>query len=189
MNFKIVGLVALVFFITVGCQDDTFIPKPKAMLRLEYPRAVEAQFQNDDFSFNYNLQAKPLVKNKNAIILEYPEMKGAIFITHKKIENNLDKLIADAQKLSFEHLKKADNITPRTFMNEEAKVYGTYFQIIGDAASPSQFYLTDSINHFVTGSTYFYTKPNYDSILPAATYLQADMRAIMETMQWREYDN
>lgn len=186
MNFKVVGLILFIFLFFVGCQEEVFIPKPKAMLRLEFPTPVEVEFKNDDFSFVYNELAKPIVKNRNAIILEYPEMKGAIFITHKNITNNLDKLIVDAQKLSFEHIKKADEIAPRTFINEDHKVYGTYFQIVGDAASPSQFYVTDSIKHFVTGSVYFYTKPNYDSILPAANYLQADMRAIMETLKWEK---
>ena len=134
----------------------------------------------------YNEEAKPFVKNKNAIVLEYPAMKGAIFISYKKVDGNLQKLISDAQKLSFEHMKKADNIEPRTFINEDDKVYGTYFQIIGDAASQSQFYLTDSIHHFITGSVYFYVKPNYDSILPAANYLQQDMREIMETLHWKD---
>jgi len=186
MNFKISGFVILFFLFFMGCQEEVYVPKPKAMLRLDFPTPVEAQFENDNFIFNYNELAKPIVKNKNAIVLDYPEMKGSIFITHKTIANNLETLIGDAQKLSFEHMRKADHIEPRTFINEDHKVYGTYFQITGDAASQSQFYVTDSIHHFVTGSVYFYTKPNYDSILPAANYLQADMRAIMETLRWKD---
>tara|TARA_R110000796_G_scaffold250788_3_gene380621 strand:+ start:23947 stop:24504 length:558 start_codon:yes stop_codon:yes gene_type:complete len=180
-------LYCLLFCVALlGCKEENTIPKPKAMLRLEYPNPKEAQFETDDFSFFYNEEAKPFVKNKNAIVLEYPAMKGAIFISYKKVDGNLQKLITDAQKLSFEHMKKADNIEPRTFINEDDKVYGTYFQIIGDAASQSQFYLTDSIHNFITGSIYFYAKPNYDSILPAANYLQQDMRGIMETLHWKD---
>jgi len=185
MSNKQVCLLFVWCIALLGCQEEHPMPKPKAMLRLEYPTPKEAQFETDDFRFNYNEKAKPFVKNKNAIVLEYPSMKGAIFITYKKVDHNLEKLLTDAQKLSFEHMKKADNIEPRTFINEEDKVYGTYFQIIGDAASQSQFYLTDSIHHFITGSAYFYVKPNYDSILPAATYLEEDMRGIMETLNWK----
>lgn len=185
MNFKIVGIVLLILLFG-SCEEENYFPKPKAMLRLEYPTPVEAEFKNDYFSFNYNEKSKPIVKDQNALVLDYPNMKGAIFITHKTIDNNLEKLISDAQKLSLEHLKKADNIEPRTFINQDDKVYGTYFRIIGDAASQSQFYVTDSLQHFLTGSVYFYTKPNYDSILPAANYLQSDMRAIMETLRWNE---
>ena len=180
------GCLLLFCLVLLSCKEENTMPKPKALLRLEYPTPKEAQFETDDFSFLYNEEAKPFVKNKNAIVLEYPAMKGAIFISYKKVDGNLQKLISDAQKLSFEHMKKADNIEPRTFINEDDKVYGTYFQIIGDAASQSQFYLTDSIHHFITGSVYFYVKPNYDSILPAANYLQQDMREIMETLHWKD---
>jgi len=38
----------------------------------------------------------------------------------------------------------------------------------------------------VTGSLYFYAKPNYDSILPAAMYLQNDIRRIMESLRWKK---
>ena len=61
-----------------------------------------------------------------------------------------------------------------------------FYEVTGNAASQAQFYVTDSINHFVTGSLYFYAKPNYDSIYPAANYLQKDIRRIMESMEWKE---
>jgi hypothetical protein len=35
----------------------------------------------------------------------------------------------------------------------------------------SQFYATDSTKHFVQG-TYFYAKPNFDSIMPATSYIK-----------------
>ena len=54
----------------------------------------------------------------------------------------------------------------------------------GDAASQAQFYLTDSVRHFLTGSIYFKTQPNFDSIVPAAAYLEKDIRRIMESLQW-----
>jgi gliding motility-associated lipoprotein GldD len=185
MKNKVSVFFILIVFAALGCKEENVMPKPKAMLRLDYPTPKEMLLETAHFSFNYNDRAKPIIKNQNAIVIDYPEMKGSIFVTHKKVEGNLQKLVADAEKLSLEHMKKADNIQPRTFINEENKVYGTYFQIIGDAASQSQFYLTDSVQHFITGSVYFYSKPNYDSILPAADYLQGDMRAIMETLRWK----
>jgi gliding motility-associated lipoprotein GldD len=60
-----------------------------------------------------------------------------------------------------------------------------FYQVGGNAATNAQFYLTDSIHHFVTGSMYFYAKPNFDSILPAADYVKKDIRHIMETMKWK----
>jgi gliding motility-associated lipoprotein GldD len=81
---------------------------------------------------------------------------------------------------------KADAIEPKIFENPKDRVYGMFYAVSGDAASQAQFYVTDSINHFVTGSLYFYAKPNYDSIYPAAVYLQNDILTIMETLRWRD---
>jgi len=32
---------------------------------------------------------------------------------------------------------------------------------------------------------YFYAKPNFDSILPAASYIKEDIRRIMESFEWK----
>ncbi|MEM9364131.1 MAG: gliding motility lipoprotein GldD [Bacteroidota bacterium] len=169
-----------------ACKDDV-LPKPKAMLRLDYP---EASYQNLnlDCSFSFDKNDISVVKeNKDcSLILDYPALKGSIYLTYKKVENNLDTLLTDAQKLSYEHVVKADNILEQPFVNPNEGVYGMFYEVSGNAASQSQFYVTDSTAHFVTGSLYFYAKPNYDSILPAAIYLQKDIRKIMESLQWKK---
>jgi gliding motility-associated lipoprotein GldD len=129
--------------------------------------------------------ANPKENKDLAYTLEYPEMKGAIFLSYRRLDNNLDKLTRDAKRLSYEHAVKAHNIVEQPFLNPDAKVYGSLFEVQGDAASQTQFFVTDSTDHFLTGSVYFYTKPNYDSILPAAAYLQNDIRNIMETLRWK----
>ena len=59
-----------------------------------------------------------------------------------------------------------------------------FYMINGNAATQSQFYVTDSVNHFVTGALYFDVKPNFDSLYPAIIYLRNDIRKIMETIKW-----
>ena len=117
--------------------------------------------------------------------MDYKGMKGSIFLTYKPVEGNIRELLSDAQKLSYEHVVKADNILEQPYVNADDRIYGMFYEVKGNAASQSQFYVTDSVNHFVTGSLYFYAKPNYDSILPAAVYLQRDIRRIMETLRWQ----
>ncbi|MEM7484798.1 MAG: gliding motility lipoprotein GldD [Bacteroidota bacterium] len=180
----IVCLIALILII--GCKDEV-LPKPNAMLRLDYPEAKYKEIQNDcTYAFELNALSE-LKENKDcSLVLDYPMMNGAVYITYKPIKQNLNTLLTDAQKLSYEHVVKADNIVEQPFVNKEKGVYGMFYEVSGNAASQSQFYVTDSTNHFVTGSLYFYAKPNYDSILPAAVYLQKDIRRIMETLRWKE---
>ena len=60
-----------------------------------------------------------------------------------------------------------------------------FYEVGGNAATNAQFYVTDSTKNFIVGSLYFYAKPNFDSILPAADYVKNDIRKIMETIEWK----
>jgi len=171
-------------FMALGCKGDV-LPKPGAMLRLDYPRADYVPVDLDcAYGFERNVHARVQGGKDCSMVLDYPEMKAAIYLTYKPVNGNLDTLLRDAQKLSFEHVVKADNIMDRPFVNPQEHVYGMFYEISGDAASQSQFYVTDSTQHFVTGSLYFHARPNYDSIFPAAVYLQGDILRIMETLRW-----
>ena len=112
-------------------------------------------------------------------------MRATIYITYKPVKDNLVKLLKDAQNLTYEHTIKATNIVEQPYLNTKDKVYGMFYEVDGNAASQSQFYITDSTRHFLTGSIYFRVRPNYDSIYPAAMYLKRDIRHIMETTHWK----
>jgi len=180
----------------VSCGNDP-IPKPHAYLRLDYPEANYAEESIEDipFTFEKNILAtkvltKPLKGDTKSygITIEYPSMAGTIYLTYKDIEKSKEHLMAflkDAQNFTQEHTIKADEISEQVYANKSQNVYGMFYEVGGNAASQSQFYVTDSISHFLTGSLYFYAKPNYDSILPAAYYLQNDIRKIMESVKWK----
>jgi gliding motility-associated lipoprotein GldD len=60
-----------------------------------------------------------------------------------------------------------------------------YYELHGNAATPIQFYMTDSVRHFFRASVYCNTIPNQDSLAPIHDYLRVDTRKIMESMIWR----
>lgn len=169
-----------------SCKDDT-MPKPFAHLRLDYEEASYMGFDSPcHFVFDYNTDTNVKVKQDCNITITYPRMKASVFLTYMPVSSNLETLLRDAQKLTYEHVIKADDIVELPFINTKDKVYGMFYQVGGNAATNTQFYLTDSINHFVTGSVYFYTKPNFDSIMPAASYIKDDVQTLMETLRWKE---
>lgn len=178
-------IIVLFCFLNTGCKNET-LPKPDGQLRLEYSVANYADFKNKyPFTFSFNENA--VIKNDKACGFEiiYPKMKATIFLTYKAVNGNIDKLLRDAQKLTYEHVIKADGIFEQPYINKDKKVYGMFYQVNGNAATNSQFYVTDSVRHFVTGSVYFYAKPNFDSIMPAADYIKNDMQTLMETLRWK----
>lgn len=132
-----------------------------------------------------NDQAVMSKKPRCGTDINYPNMKGTIYLTYQNVRNNnLDSMLQDAQKLAYDHTIKANSIPAYPFVNRDEKVYGMFYMINGNAATQAEFYVTDSIHHFLNGAVYFEAKPNYDSIFPAAEYLREDIRKIMESIKW-----
>jgi gliding motility-associated lipoprotein GldD len=179
----------VLFFMTLGlvsCKEES-VPKPSSQLSLKYPDGEYRSSENSSnyYSFQVNTSAKIKSKNSESLELYYPKMKATVYLTYKPVSNNINELLRDAQKLTYEHVIKADDILEQPFLNPENKVYGMFYEVGGNAATNAQFYVTDSTKNFVTGSLYFYTKPNYDSILPATSYIKKDIKKIMETFVWK----
>ena len=171
----------------VSCGEET-LPKPAAQLALQYdvPRYNAWEYGDCPYVFMKNTQAVVEYDGNCSAILKYPQLNGALYLTYRKADGNLRQLLTDAQKLTYEHVIKADEIYNQPYVDELNNVYGMFYDVSGNAASQSQFYVTDSLNNFLTGSIYFNTEPNYDSILPAAAYLKKDIKRILETLRWRE---
>lgn len=168
-----------------SCNDEVSV-KPAAKLRLDYPvPAYKTVEPNCAFAFDMNEYAVLQKKDNCAINIVYPKMNATIYMTYQQVRaNNLDSLLQDAQRLAYDHTIKANSIPAYPFVNPESKVYGMFYMINGNAATQAEFYVTDSIRHFLNGAVYFKAKPNYDSIYPAAEYLREDIRKIMETIVW-----
>ena len=110
--------------------------------------------------------------------------KAELHISYKKVNNNLAQLAEDSRTLAYKHSIKADAINERVFVNPEKKVYGTIYLIDGNAASPLQFYLTDSTSNFLRGALYIREVPNIDSIRPVIDFLTPDVIHLIETTEW-----
>jgi len=178
--------LALFLLLALFSCDEETIPKPKGYLRLEYPKHTYQKLSiKRPYSF---LVAKKTVLKplpQNWLTIYYPKLKASIDITYRPVTNNLKELLTEAQKLVFKHTAKADQIISNDFVNKEKKVFGSIYEITGNAASQIQFHATDSTHHFIKGALYFYAKPNYDSIIPAIDYLKKDMVKMMETLEWK----
>ena len=169
-----------------SCKDDV-LPKPKAYLSLEYPeKSYEKLALERPYSFNVLSAIILIDEEKNWMKIKYPNLKASLDSTYRPVENNLTELLTEAEKLVFKHAVKAEQIVPKDFVNTDKKVFGSVYEITGNAASHLQFHATDSTNHFIKGSLYFYAKPNYDSILPAVDYIKKDVLTLMETLEWKK---
>nr|WP_031426788.1 gliding motility lipoprotein GldD [Flavimarina sp. Hel_I_48] len=179
-------LVGFLSFSVFACKEDP-LPKPNGMLALNYPAANYESFDQSDcpYLFQKNDLGEVQFEKDCSVVISYPDLNGALYLTYRPVQNNIKQLLTDAQKLTYEHVIKADNIVEEKYVNDAKDVYGMFYDVSGNAASQSQFYVTDSTSHFLTGSIYFNAKPNYDSIYPAAAYLKDDIKHLMESLQWK----
>lgn len=60
-----------------------------------------------------------------------------------------------------------------------------YFYVAGNAATSKQFFVTDSVKHFLRGALYFDATPNEDSIRVVSDFLEADVKHLIQTLTWK----
>ena len=84
-----------------------------------------------------------------------------------------------------EHKIKATAIKDTNIIRPDSKVYGTFFALEGNVATPFQFYLTDSTSNFMSGVVYFNSVPNYDSIKPVLDFVKKDILHLLKTTEWQ----
>jgi gliding motility-associated lipoprotein GldD len=83
------------------------------------------------------------------------------------------------------HISKADAIKEQVYNNKENKVYGILYDLKGNTASAVQFYVTDSVKHYLRGSLYFSAEPDADSLEPVINFFREDIIHLIETLKWK----
>lgn len=184
-------LLGLLFFI-VAC-GDTPIPKPRGYFRILMPQKSYVAFDSTfPYSFEYPgyayITPDPYAPEEPFWInINYPDFRGQLHISYKVVnDTNLMDYLEDSRKFVLKHMPKASAINDSLIYDMDRNLYGLFYEIRGvGAASPFQFFVTDSINHFVRGALYFNIKPNNDSLSPVIDYLKKDIEHLLQTFHWK----
>jgi gliding motility-associated lipoprotein GldD len=171
------------------------MPKPYGYFRIDLPVKTYHKW-NQGYPYTFEIPGySEVITDKNAnsepywINVEVPCNKAEIHISYKKVDNNLFVFTEESRKLAYDHTIKASSIEEEIFLNPAKRVFGTIYHINGNAASPMQFYLTDSLCHFLRGSLYICATPNIDSLKPVIDFLKTDVTRLIETTEWTETEN
>ena len=186
----LVNCILLTVF--VSCDDKTYQPKPKGYFRIDLPEKEYVSLDSMKYySFEYPVYSKITPdylspEEKEWVNVEFPSFKGTIHISYKNVDNNIEKYLEDSYYMMTKHISRAMGIRDSVVANPERKVYGLIYFLEGEGvASPLQFYLTDSVNHFLRGSLYFNVKTNNDSLAPVIDFITDDIRHLIETVKWK----
>jgi len=173
-----------------ACHHDQ-IPKPRGYFRISFPEksyhetGMELPYSFEIADYSKALPDTESYSEPGWIDIVTPANKADLHITYSIIKNNLEKHIEDSRRLAYNHSIRADAIEEQVFINPKNQVYGTIYFIEGNAASPIQFYLTDSIRHFMRGALYIREIPNIDSLRPVIEFLKPDIIHLIETTKWK----
>ena len=188
---KLIYLLSIIFILLYSCQQD-YIPKPHGYFRIDFPEKTYHQLDSAALPYKFDVPDYGKVVPDNDrlaepywINLKIPAHKAEVNISYKKVDKNLSKLLEDSRTLAYKHSIKADAINERIYINPKKKVYGTIYMIDGNAASPLQFYLTDSTKNFLRGALYIREVPNIDSLRPVIDFLTPDVIRLIETTEWK----
>lgn len=176
----------------LSCGKESVVPKPRGYYRIDTEEKSYRIFDSVGFpyKFQYPVYATIVPVEKKGEVywlnLTFPAYNATVYLSYKPLRKNLSELTEDSHKLSYKHVIKADAITESVITRKDANVYGLLMEVDGDAASPAQFYLTDSTANFLYGSLYFNTTPNADSLAPLITYIKQDIEQLIKTTEWKK---
>ena len=188
-----IAFTGFLLLFSCGKKEEYYAPKPKGYFRIELP---EHQYQVWDsilpVRFEYSQWANCSYEKKEGGVywmdIDYPAFKAAFNITCFPLKNDLRTLAVNEEKMLTMHIEhgKVDDIEYSFIEDPNNRVYGRIYDIIGkDAATPMQFWITDSVNYYVRASLYFNFRPNNDSLQPVIQYLREDAMRMINSLSWR----
>ena len=192
-------LLSLIVLVLYSCVDEQVnTPKPKMYPRIIYPDQIYDQFLLDVCNFTFEKPMYAKVKTGIKFFneesshpcwfnLELEDFNGSIHFSYNPIQDSksLDKLVSDAFRIVEQHNSKAEYREEILIENDNG-VNGLLFSLEGPVASPINFFLTDTTDHFVRASLYFNSAVDPDSIAPVLNFVSKDIQKILETFKWRD---
>jgi len=208
-------IIYLLFALLIFSCNSNYTSKKTGYFKINFPEKKYTSFNQPGYpyTFEYPVYAKIAKdssyfeegsKNPYWINIEFPTFNGTIFISYKQIGgtsvykiknsdgtyrdsvgiNSFDKMVNDAFNLTYKNDVKAYSIED-SLMHTPNNVTGVFFKVSGNVATAKQFFLSDSVKHFLRGALYFDATPNEDSLRPVNAFLQEDMKHLINTLQWK----
>jgi len=171
-------------FFLISCKTDT--PKPKSYLLLKYPDAAYKTLKTlCNYEFEINSISTPIKSTDCSIDLDYKPLKGNLYLTYFDLSiSSYKDLQLDFRRRIEIFSKNASRIDEKVFENTKQNIFGKSILIVGTSPSNLHFFVTDKKKNFLTGSLIFKAQPNFDSLRQPISYIEKDIKKIIETIRW-----
>ena len=214
-NWQIHRLIYFLFALLITSCNSNYTSKKEGYFKIDFPKKVYTTFNDPAFpySFEYPVYARITKdssyfnegsKNPFSINIVFPSFNGTIFISYKNVggtsvykvknpdgsyrdatgKNSFEKMVNDSYNLTYKNDIKAYSIED-SVMHTPNNITGVFFKLSGNVATAKQFFLSDTLHHFLRGALYFDATPNEDSLRPVNDFLQEDMKHLINTLKWK----
>lgn len=214
LSFFLAVLISFSSFL-ISC-NSPYVSKKRGYFSIDLPEKKYQLFDEPGFpySFEYPVYAKIVQdttyfdnnpENSYWRNIDFPQFHSRIFLSYKVIGgkalykiklpngtyrdsfgvNLFDKMVADAFTLTNKNDVVSNSIKDSLIQTSNG-ISGVFFKVGGNAATAKQFFLTDTVKHFIRGALYFDVTPNADSLKPVQDFLQTDMDHIISTFKWKQ---
>lgn len=169
------------------------VPKPQGYFRISLPDSAYRRYERPGRPYAFDYSELALVTPDRArgadplwINITYPGLGCKIHITYLRLTPRSERqAFEDSHRLVYKHTIKAEAIEETYYDDPSRRVHATFYDIRGNAATPAQFAITDSLGQFFRGSLYFSCRPNKDSLAPVIEYVDRDIVRLIESFEWR----
>lgn len=210
MSTKTIYLSIIFLVLLLSC-NSPFTPKPKGYFKIDFPQHSYQTFNEPGFPYSFEYPSYATISKQVDsseqqpywLNIEFNQFNGKIYLSYKSVngysvykiktqqgykdslsKNSFDQLRDEAFNMTYKHTIKASGIVDSFFRNKPGYA-GMYFYVAGNAATSKQFFVTDSVKHFLRGALYFDATPNEDSIRVVSDFLEADVKHLIQTLTWK----
>lgn len=214
INIKSIFFCVLISIFIIACNSE-YSHKKTGYYKIILPQHQYQLFNNPDFPYSFEYPTYGNIikdstyfdrtpENNYWINLDFPTLNARVFLSYKIIGgkvlyklkqangsikdstgiNQFDLLVNDAFNLTNKNEIMATSISEIPILTPNG-VSGMYFKVGGNAATAKQFFLTDSVHHFLRGALYFNSTPNADSLKPVHEFLEEDIHHLIQTFKWK----
>lgn len=194
---RVLYLIVAVLIFTVACNSDYTVGKKRGYARIDFPVKSYRIFDSVGYPYTFeypvyaNVVKDSMYFQEKAddwwVNIDIPKFNARIHVSYKPInaKNNFDSLVRDGFRLAYQqHMDVATGIKD-SVLSTPNNVQGLYFSLQGNTATANQFFLTDTVKHFLRGALYFDATPNADSLGIVNDYLKRDLLHLINTLKWR----
>jgi gliding motility-associated lipoprotein GldD len=180
-----------------ACNSDYSTGKKKGYFKIDFPEKKYQVFDKSGYPYTFEYPVYAIVTKDSTffedkagdwwINIDVPQFDGRIYVSYKAIggASKFDSLVNDGFKMAYkQHVDVSTGIVEDRILTPN-NVEGIYFSLGGNTATSNQFFLTDSVKHFLRGALYFNASPNADSLGIVNDFLKKDLQHLINTLKWR----